>query len=473
MCILAIAEGSATVQDLDLFAFSDDGAMLASDEASSSSSAVLVCPPHPGRLYLAARIMSGAGLFALGSAPVAPADAPSAARSVGARGQGEESGKLDSWPGLEGKLRDRRAALGARWEDMRRVVAPLDPRAPTRVGLVMEAGRCVDVFVVPSDEVSSIDVVIEASDGRIVARGQPHGRDRGVVLCSDVDEPMTLALRPRAAQGAAAVVVGRTPRGAEPELARSVRIDRLTQPLELEAARASLAARLGDTWGSAVSVGRGRALVGSRTSHPLKLEKGCSRVDVIAGKPLGATSAALWDEVTGELLAESTGGLGVTLRACGAARSARVDVEARSRPGPYLAELRRDRAAPASLVAHPVGAARLLERVLGREGDPRGASLAESTQVVSLDEGRLGRVPLRVEPDACYEVVAALDGRDGEGLELRVVETGATSVGVARGRTLLSERFCVGADPVRTLELRLLRGRSDALVLTRKIQDGE
>lgn len=472
-CVLAIAEGSATVQDIDLFAFSDDGAMLASDEASSPSAAVLVCPPHPGRLYVAARIMSGTGLVALGSAAVAPKQAITAARAVGARGQGDDSGKLDSWPGLEAKLRERRAALGGRWEDLRRLVAPLDPRAPTRVSVPLEAGRCVDAFIVPSEEVASVDVVLESREGRIVGRGTAYGRDRGVVVCSDSDETITVAMRPRVAQGAAAVVIGRSPRGAEVEIARVVRVERLAQPLELDEARGSLAKSLADAWPAPAVVARGQAIVGSRSSHPVKLEKGCTRLDVVAGRPLGTVTAALWDDATGELLAETVGGSGAALHACGPARAARIDVEARSRPGPYAVEARRDRAAPPALVAHPVAAARLLDRVLASSADPRGAAVAEASQVASLDESRVTRLPLNVERGACYDLVASLDGGAASGLELRVDDGSGGPAPVARGRHVASERFCVGDASPRAVELRLGRGRADALVLTRRVAEGE
>lgn len=471
-CALAVAEGSATVQDIDLFAFSDEGAMLASDEASSPSAAVMVCPPHPGRLYVAARIMSGTGLFALGTASVPMTSSAATARAVGARGQGDDSGKLDSWPGLEAKLRDRRVALGGRWEDLRRLVAPLDPRAPTRVSIGLEAGRCVDAFVVPSEEVASVDVVVESKEGRIVARALPYGRDRGIVVCSETDEAMTIALRPRSSQGAAAVVIGRSPRGAESEIARVVHVERLAQSLDVDDARAALAKTLGEGWPAATVAARGRALVGSRTSHPVKLEKGCSRVDVVAGKPLGTVAAALWNAATGELLAESVGSAGATLRACGPARAARVDVEARARPGPYAVEVRRDRAAPAALVAHPLAAARLLDRVLP-PNDPRGAAIAEATQVASLDEARLVRLPLRLDSGACFEVVAALDAGSASGLELRVSDDRGTPSTVVRGRAVASDRFCVADASPRTLELRVGRGRVDALVLTRRVGDGE
>lgn len=471
-CALALAEGSSTVQDIDVFAFADDGAMLASDESSAPSAAVLVCPPHPGRLYVAARIMSGTGLVALGSAPVATAQAPAIARAVGARGQGDDSGKLDSWPGLEAKLRDRRAALGGRWEDLRRLVAPLDPRAPTRVSVPLEAGRCVDAFVVPSEEVASVDLLLEARDGRIVGRGTPYGRDRGIVVCSEADETLTIAMRPRASQGAAAVVIGRSARGAEAEIARVVRVERLAQPLELEEARGSLAKTLGEAWPAPLVAARGRAVVGSRSSHPVKLEKGCTRIDVVAGSPLGTVAAALWDEATGDLLAETVGSTGATLHACGPARAARVDVEARSRPGPYAIEVRRDRAAPAALVAHPVAAARLLDRVLQLPG-AHGAAVAETTQVAALDESRVTRLPLRAPEGGCYDVIAALDGGAASGLELRVDDGRGGPRGLARGRHVASERFCVTDTAPRTLELRLGRGRVDALVLTRPVPPGE
>ncbi len=178
-CLLAVARAGRSVRDVDLAVYSDAGDRLASDEAPDPRAAAMICPPHPRRVFVAARLVTGPGMLALGVMPVPTAKADAVAKAVGVRGRpGQDTGKLSAWPGLEKKIRDRRAAIGSRWDDARRVALPLDPRAYTTLSLVLPARRCLDVLVTPSSEIGGIEALVLAESGRVVARGKPPGRDR-------------------------------------------------------------------------------------------------------------------------------------------------------------------------------------------------------------------------------------------------------------------------------------------------------
>jgi hypothetical protein len=465
-CLLAYTRASPTIVDVDLFAYDDDGSAFATDESPDVEAAVLVCPPHPRRLYVVARVMAGAGLLAVGVQSVPRAAEAAVAKAVGTRGRpGEDSGRLDAWPGLEARIRAHRLAIGARWEDVRRVVVPLSPRAPTRISATIEANRCLDVLATPSEEVASFDLLAEDSNARILARGREQGRDRSLVLCSATTIALTLAVRPRASQGLAAITIGRSSNFAAKEISASARFVHLTQPGELEATRRALEAALaGKGYAAAKSVATGAARVGSRTSIALDLPAGCARLDVISGRPLADVAATLWDD-KGAMIADTRGGAGTTIFACGKGGSARLDVEALESAGPFAVELRKDLTAPPLLVAHPVAAARLLER-MGAGVDPADASSAATATLVALDPAQLKTFPITVPASSCVEVIAALDG-GGTGVDLRLTAPGTDGT-ITRSPDVAGDRLCAGSTPIQgAYELRLGAGKADALVVTR------
>jgi hypothetical protein len=465
-CMLAFSRPSPTIADVDLFAFEDDGSTFAADESPEAEAAIVVCPPHPRRLYVVARVMAGSGIVGVGVQSVPRAAADAVAQVMNARGRpGEDSGRLDAWPGLEAKIRAHRESLGGRWEDVRRLVMPVAGRAPSRVSAAVEANRCLDVLVTPSEEVSSLEVVAEDAEARVVARGREHGRDRSLLLCAAQPATVSIAVRPRASQGLAAVVLARSAAGAEPELAGAARVVHLTQTLDLEAARRALAAELGPLgYGAPRVLSTGSARLGVRAAAPVDLPAGCARLDVIAGKPLAEVAAALWDD-HGALLVEGRGGASVPLFTCGRGGAARLDLEARESPGPFSVELRADRAAPAALVAHPVAAGRLLVR-LAAGGAPTDAAAAAGATVLALDDATLRTVPVPLPPGGCAEVLAALD-TGGSGLDLRLVDASGEGT-VTRSRYVAAGRLCAPpGGKTGSAELRLSSGKADALLLVR------
>jgi hypothetical protein len=465
-CELVTAAGSSGVTDVDLFAFDDDGTSVGADESPSASAAIMLCPPHPERVYVMARVVSGGGIVAVGAQEVAVDKVRAVAAAVGARGRDDDSGRLDSWPGLEAKVREHRAALGGHWEDVRRLAAPLDPRAPTRTTFTIEPRRCADVLVVPSDEVSAVEVVAETSDGRIAARAQAQGHDRTLLVCSETGEALTLSMRPRLAQGVAAVIVGRSREGAEPEIARTVRIDRPGAPLSLDAAEKALDAELAKaSYGPARSVAKGQAKVGSRASVDVKLAKGCTRLDVVPGAPSGPVRASLWDD-RGLLLSEGEGTARAPLFACGAGGSARLDVEGSARPGPFAVSQRPFQAVEPSLLHEPLAASRLLARA---EAEGIDATSLVDVREIKLAHTSLAKEPFEVKPATCREIVVAL-GAKGSGLELRLVDDATGADSIVRARFVVSDRVCAGPTPRRfTAEVRLGDGEGGALAVARDV----
>jgi hypothetical protein len=335
------------------------------------------------------------------------------------------------------------------------VSAPVDP------------GRCLDVLVTPSEEVASLEMVVEDASARIVARGRDHGRDRTAILCAATPATVTVAVRPRGTPGLAAVIVGKSSVGGEAEIADASRLVHLSPSAPLDEARRTLAAALGATgWAAPTPVATGTARVGSRSVVAVNLPTGCARIDVVAGKPLVEVGAALWDD-KGALLGEGRAGASLPLFTCGKGGAARLDVEAVESPGPFAIELRKDKSAPAPLVAHPLAAGRLLARI-NAGGPAIDASSAAGASVLALDETSLRSLPVPVPASQCVEVIAALDG-GASGLDLRLVD-GAGEGTITRGRFVATDRICATpGGKAGTAELRVLAGKGDALVLMRAV----
>lgn len=475
-CVLVAASASAGVTDVDAFAYADDGTIVAADERPSPQAAFMVCPPHPGRVYVSARVVTGAGALVIAASRVEVDQADAVSRAADARTAGVESGRLDSWPHLEERIGARRRLLGGRWEELRRVALQVDPRAPTRTTFELLPRRCADVFLAPGDEVGAIDLVAEDGGGRIIARGAPEaGSARVLVLCTETGETISLALRPRESPGLAALVIGQSSEGAEAALGRAISVDRATATQPLADARRSLGEQLTKAgFAEPKLVGTADVRVGSRAPFSLSLPKGCARVEAIAGAPLGAFTAAIW-EADGGLLAETTGGPRAALWACGAAREAELDAEAEARPGPLAVEVRVLRDAPEALVAHPLAASRLLDAMYG---DAIGAPIGwEGAKAISLEASARVRQPLSVAAHTCVDVAAAM-GPGGSGLELRlsdgagVADEALHADTITRGRFVVLDRVCAAAAGVeRTLELRLTTGEGHALVLVKQVPD--
>jgi hypothetical protein len=462
-CLLAYARGSDGVDDLDLFAYSDDGTPLVVDEAPDPNPAVLLCSPQPVRAYLAARIVAGRGIVAVG-AHVVPAEAvPRVAEALRVRGGPTDAAQAEIWPGLDAKVAEARRDWGGSWEETRRVALPLDPRAPTGISTSVEAGRCVSFLVTPAEEVNQVDLSLLDGEGRLVGRATERGRDRAAVVCSSVQTTLTAELRPHAGAGMAAIVIARARAGSEADLIGvAERLDAFPSR-DLGVARVALAQRLAAAgYGAPSAQAIGRAEAGRKTSLSVPVTKGCSRLDVVAGSPLAGVSVDAWDD-NGLLLAREEGGHGVTFFVCGDAGKVRIDAEATSRPGPFAIEVHVEKRPPAALVAGTLAGGRLLGRLHAR-GEIIPAERLTEVHTGQLSDEKLETIEVVIPAKRCAEVAVGL-GRGASGVDLRILDA-ASDEELAMGRGVASAAARVCSDsanrPVR-IELRTSVGKSDFL----------
>ena len=245
-CLVAYARGTSDIEDLDVLTFDDGGTSLIADQSIRPNPAVVVCPPHPERIYVTARVASGQGLVALGIHGVKPTRAAALAIKLGARMSASEDEEMtqEAWPGLSKRIEERRKELSGRWMMLRRLSFPVSPRAESYVSVPLPAASCLDVLVMPNEETRGLRVEIADESGLIIARGAERGEDRVALVCSPVDTNVTIGIRPRRGHGLAAVVLSRSEVGAETELAIRPDARRVGPMQPLEATRQQVASRL-------------------------------------------------------------------------------------------------------------------------------------------------------------------------------------------------------------------------------------
>ena len=176
---------------------------------------MVICPPHPSRADFAVRVAAGRGIVSIGVHSVSPSVAARAGKALGARGRpGEELGRIEAWPGLDERIGAHRRAVGARWEEVRRVAIQADARAATRLSASLEGGRCLDVYVVPGEDFAQLDVTVLDSDDRVLVRAPSTGGERTAIVCSPVKLSLSIEIRPHAGQGLCAVIWARSDVGA-------------------------------------------------------------------------------------------------------------------------------------------------------------------------------------------------------------------------------------------------------------------
>lgn len=463
-CAVVIARATPSVDDVDLFAYGEDGAVLGSDEGSDKQPALLVCPPHPRRIFLAARIAAGHGLVALGAQRVSVSDAERVAAAYGVRYRpGELTRRMSVWPGLDEKLEQHRRELGGSWVDLRRVAVPLDARTPTRLSAAVEAERCLDLLVIPSDEIVALDVTLLDADGRIVGRARGGGRDRSLVVCSPTPTAVTFELRPHVGIGLAIAMMSRSREGTESNIdAEALRLDlfpTLGVGPERERRQRELARR-GLAPGRLVA--SGTLPLGQRKSISFDLPPGCSRLDIVTGAPLRGVDAWLYAD-DGSLLSSGSGP-GPFLYACAAGGRVRLDAESLARPGPFALELRAEPGAPKTLSEHPLAASRLLTRMIER-GVISVARRVGAVYVHPVGTTALSRQNLMIPVGRCLDVTGAI-GPGAAGFEIRLVSSDGQQIALGSGEHSTSIRACatVAQNGEFVAELRTLAGSSTALV---------
>jgi len=469
-CAVFIARGTDTIGDLDLMVYGEDGAELGMDTGADKTPAVLVCPPHPARVYVSARIAAGHGLVALGAERMPPRDAERAANAYHARQIASEGdARLASWPGLAERIAEHRQRLGGKWTDVRRVAVPLDTRIPTRLSANVEERRCLHALVLASDELSHIELSAVDQDGHILGRAASLGRDRSLVVCSPVPTLFSFELRPQGGRGVAVLVLSQSEEGSAADFDDALRVDRYATG-NLDDARQKNAARLeGLGYPKAKVLKTGTLQPGRLDSAAFALPKGCARLDILSAAPVRDVSARLWS-ADDSLIAESNSRAAPVLFACSGGGPVRLDTESMARPGDYSVELRVEPEPAPLLQASPLAASRLLSHML-EHGLIRSGTQAGKITLHHLTPEHLETQQLMVPFGRCVDFTLAL-GAGSTGAEVRLVDEGSgDELALSRGTNATSARVCAldahaGGTIHARAELRVDAGQGEGLSTT-------
>jgi hypothetical protein len=471
-CVLSYARGSPSIDDVDVAIYSEEGTSLAVDEGRDVHPTVLLCSPHPGRVYVAAHVIEGEGLVAVGAQLVPRERALIVARALGARGgEAEGARPVGAWPGLDEAVRVHRLELGGNWEEFKRVALPVDARAPTTVSLPVAQDQCVDAMIIPGDAVALLDVEVADGEGRVVARSREGRGSPTLTVCSPLEMAGALSIRPHVGIGLAAVVLARAPGDIARDLSTRPDVAWVapSQPLDVtNRAHEALLAKHG--YDAPVATASGSLVFGHRFSLPLDLKPlgaACARIDVVAGAPLALVSAHVVDD-RGVVLASGEASSSVTVFAC-ARGSVRLELEPRGRPGPFKVTVRAERWKDPVFAARPLAGSRMLSRAAsgpemlfdGNEAVVRELSLA-ADRVVSWTE--------TVPAGRCLQATVGVEG-NGAGVEIRAFEGADSEVDRAEAAYAASVRPCAAADSARSvrLEARASAGHMDAVLGERVI----
>ena len=465
-CLLAYGRASGSLEDIDLAAFAEEGNPVAVDEGPDPKPTLLLCPPHPSRVYVAAHAASGEGLCVVAAQLVPRERAQEIGRAVGARGSAAGPARsAEAWPGLDDLVRQHRAVVGGTWDEQRRVAIAVDARAVSAAAFSVEEGGCSDALVVPDDDVAVVDVDVLDAEGRLIARAKDGGPARSVTVCSPVALSGSLQVRPHVGRGLVAVVVAKTKAGGARDLLTRPDVAWVAPSLPLDttrAARNALLAKAG--YAPPTSSLAGQLQLGRRATLPIELAgaPGCTRIDVVAGAPLALVEAAVWDD-SGALLASNDGAGDATLFACGKGK-ARVDLGTRGRPGPYAVLTRSERWKDPVFAAHPLAASRMLGRAAaGPQSVLEGTSGAVRHAV--LDAAHQHTQTSTIAAGQCLRISVGVEG-GGTGIETRIFDAASgEELDRSHGQNAAALRACAGgaARSVR-FEARATAGKLDAVI---------
>ncbi len=465
LCLLAYARASTSIDDIDVVLFAEEGNPIASDEGPDPKPTVMICPPHPARVYLAAHGAGGEGLVAIAAQLVPPARAADVAKAAGARGgPGEGPRPADGWPGLDEKLRAHRVALGGTWEDVRRVALPIDARAPSTVAISAAAGQCLDVMMVPDDNVAGIDMTIYDGDGREIARARDGGRERSLVLCTGYAFEGNVELRPHVGDGLAAVVVGRTSRAAAPDLQTRVETVWYGTEESVEKARATLdSAMTKSGYGAPSVLGSGSLTVGRRATVTGDVAAdGCARIDVVAGAPLALVAARARDD-KGALRGGGEGAAGATLFSCGT-KQVHVEIDAKGRGGPFVVLARPEKIKNDAFAKKPLASSRMLARTVPYPGAAAVGTIGD-VRTFTVDGARVERFEAQLPPQTCATFAAGVEG-EGTGISASIADVvSGEELDRAAGVTSVQARACANGVARRVrVEIGATSGKLDVVV---------
>ncbi|HEY4013667.1 MAG TPA: hypothetical protein VGM06_10030 [Polyangiaceae bacterium] len=467
-CVLGYGRASSSIEDVDVAIYSEEGTQLAADEGRDVHPTVLLCPPHPDRVYVAAHVVEGEGLVAVGAQLVPKERALVVARALGARGAVVEGPRpADAWPGLDDAVRAHRVALGGSWEEFKRVALSVDTRVPTYLALPIEGDQCVDAIIVPDNDVALLDVEAFDGDGRVMARAREGLGVRTITVCSPAPMSGSLSIRPHVGRGLVAAVLSRAHGEVARDLSTRPEVAWTAGAQPLEAARVARNALLAKSgYSPPVAATGGTLVLGRRVSLPLDargLGGACARIDVVAGAPLALVDARVVDEA-GVVLASTEASSSLVLFACSRG-TIHLELETRGRPGPFAVSMRAERWKDAEFAAHPLAASRMLTRAaVGPEMLVDGKEA--SAKVLSLDAAHVVGWTETVPAGRCVRVTVGAQG-EGSGIELRAVDpSDGTSLDRSEAVHAATVRGCALPTAARDVrfEVQTSAGHMDAVI---------
>lgn len=446
-CALVLARAGAEVTDLDLMVVGEDGRLLGLDLAPDATPSVMVCPPHPERLFVSARVADGLGLVALGAQRVPP----SAANALMARlGLAPHGSRLDDEAGRLEPLERRRQALGPEWSTVYLTKLPLSARRSSHFDVDVTGSRCVEIAGYVEPLAQPTELLLRDEAGRIITSQTWTESITTSTLCAATTTRISAELRSLRGQGWAVVNVNRSIEGAASRLAahRDVvfvgpgpAFDATLQQLEGRLSQAGLEQRQR----LPLSVE-----AGSRTSSAqLQLRAGCARLDVVARSTALGVETKLWRLPEEQLIARARGLGHTTLYSCGAARTEQLELRAVSPLERALLVISQERQAPPALVAAPLAASRALDALLGVVALGSLDELSGARALTLSDATRTSLPELELEPQCCATFsVGAEPGV--QGLELRLLHgSSGVELAYAMGDQEVALRYCAAQERVR------------------------
>lgn len=466
-CLLVYARGGPSVTDVDVAIYSDDGAVLAADEGRDVHPTVVLCAPHPARLYVAGHVAEGEGLVAVAAQLVPRERAGIVARALGALGTLDQ-GSLppDVGPGLDDAVRRHYLELGSAWQEVRRLPLTVDSRVTAYFAVPIEASHCVDVFVAPAEDIGPLEVELLDSDGRTLARSRDGSGPRSLTVCAATASTGTLAIRPHVGHGLAAIVVAHA--GAEVYRDISARPDVawVIPRQSLQVAKRALESALEtDGYPAPLATSSGVLTLGARVQIPVDLrapDGACLRLDVTGGEPLGLIDARLWSD-GGLLLASDEAASSTVLFGC-ARGIARLELEAREHGGPFWMTVRPERWRDAAFERLPLAASRMLARSgLGQQKVFQGQE--RSVRTIPLDAASVVAWSETLPAGRCARLAAGIQG-EGAGLEIRAFDETDEELDRAEASGAATVRACAppGLGRAVRFEIRASAGNVKAIV---------
>ncbi|MCH2109553.1 MAG: hypothetical protein MK135_09495 [Polyangiaceae bacterium] len=464
-CALLYARASEEVEDLDLLVFADDGSILATDEAPDETPTLVYCPREERRIFIAARVIRGDGLVALGAQPFAPKDKRALQKKLGARdAHGAHRDEEEPWPGFSQALSRRQRLLGGHWKSQRNVILPLDARLPTKVSAVVPAERCLDMLTLPSADVGALELVARDRQGRRFAESKHFGAERAMVICAAKEEELiTIEIRPHLGRGLALLSLNQTREEEDRQtLSKNTTVNWLATGQS--SPQAPLTKRLSLEAGIVSSI---------ELKH-----RGCGFLKLRPSSKLEGWSLRIWSD-TGQLIRRVESIEEQEIFVC-QKKPSRVDIYALTRAGVMSYEFKKvplNKNLSKALLKAPDAAAEIASIFpSSKSWQKKLQSSTVSLSLLSLDAQHISRTSVSVPAQTCLREIWAISAAPAQakqspssGIQLRAIDSATGYVAAsARGQNSLEWRSC-SKDATTELVLEAFLDQGAASILRYRI----